>query len=201
MPTPYPNIPPGFGLVRLEFTLAGAQHNPQIIYGYKDTTGGSVIAAADLHFGIWGADMMPDLATDLVLIAAHVVRNAGGTLEEGNSTSAPAPGGSANVPVPANTSILIRKGTGLIGRHFQGRMYVPGCPRTDTDSAGSVLTSVSVGGFQADAAGLLGHLTTDFVQMYLLHRSPTVAPTVVTGLSVESRLATQSRRLRKVAHR
>ncbi len=198
---PYPNIPTGFALARIRFILDGAQHDPQVIIGYQvvDTTGN-----ADTHcnqlFSNW-APLLASSSNQLTLQDVTNVENVGGVLTEGHSNNTPVVGSSTSAPVPANTSILVHKTTGLIGRHFRGRMYWPGLPTNGTDPSGSSLNSTSVSSLQVLFDTARAGMETLLLPMYLLHRSTVVPPTHVIDLHVEPLLATQSRRLRKVAHR
>jgi hypothetical protein len=199
--TPYPSIPPGFALIRLTFTLAGAAHDPAVLYGAATDPGETVAAEADEHFNTFATHWMADLSTSLTLLDCHEVRNIAGALQEGDSVTAPIARSTGGQPVPPNTALLVRKGTGIIGKHFRGRSYIPGLPASATDSAQANVRTTPLAAYQADATAWLTALTAETSPMYLLHRSLAVAPTLVTDLGVEALLATQSRRLRKVAHR
>jgi hypothetical protein len=199
--TPYPNVPAGFALCRFQFTLAGAAHDPMIIFGITDDGTSTPADLIDDAAEPFNSGVMPDLSSSLTLVSGSIVLNRGGTFSEGASTFGATAGGTGGQPVPPNTSILVPKSTGLIGKHFRGRIYVPGLPASAADSAQARIRATPLLAYQADFAGWLTALATASINMVLLHRSPAVSPTTVIGLGVEELLATQSRRLRKVAHR
>ena len=80
-------------------------------------------------------------------------------------------------------------------------MYWPSVTISNLDSTGSSLNSTALAAMQGDFDTARTQLETDNLPMYLLHRGGTVPPTHVIDLHLEPLLATQSRRLRKVAHR
>lgn len=201
MPLPYPRIPAGFGLARLEFNMNGADHDPAIIFGYTDDGVDSAQTSASNICANFGGTVVGFLSNQIGLNNCHIVRNNGGTLEEGDSIAGSFGGGVVADSLTANVSILMHKGTGVIGKKFRGRMYVPALPKNHADASGSTIVGANLSDLQTAATNFLSALAVEPGPMVLLHRDIAVAPTVVTLLTVEARLATQSRRLRKVAHR
>ena len=172
-----------------------------ILIGVKDTTGGSGSAAADLIFGAFATTVLGWMSAHIGLNRVHYVRNVGGVLQEATSTASPVSGSASGACLTPNTAVLCHKATGLIGRHFRGRSYFPAVPAAAADSAGDTLQVTDLGHFQTAAENWQANLTAGSVDMYILHRDNTVVPTAVSGVIVEPKLATQRRRLRKVAHR
>jgi hypothetical protein len=106
----------------------------------------------------------------------------------------------AGNPLLPNTAVLVKKVTGLGGRHQRGRMYVPGYRAESVFSYG-VIDSTNLLGLQGAADDFLAGIdgaTGPWIEMVLLHTdtAPSTAPTTVTQLSVSPRLASQRRRLR-----
>jgi hypothetical protein len=199
--TPYPSIPLNFGLAKLVFTLDGAIHDPMVLHGYQL---GDLAGNADDHAeSIWTAwsSIMGDFSTSLALQEVDVVENRSTGLVEGHSSSAPIAGSTGGQPVPPNTSLLVHKTTGLIGKHFRGRIYWPGLPASACDTAQTNVRATPLAAFQVDFDSVRTLLVGDNLTMFILHRSTAVPPTEVIDLHVEPLLATQSKRLRKVAHR
>lgn len=105
-------------------------------------------------------------------------------------------GTGTNASLPQNCALLIKKGTALGGRQGRGRMYLPAGylqeglvddnGTIDSSFRGDLQTAATA--FRSDVAGAAGN-------MDLLH-SGSLAPTVVTSLTVDTRIATQRRRLR-----
>lgn len=97
---------------------------------------------------------------------------------------------------PPNTSLLVRKGTGLIGRPFRGRMYPPGLVYESTYSDGGVMSGGDRDDYQEAFDGWLNELQTGMATNMVLLHSAELAPTVVTSLTVDATASTQRRRLR-----
>jgi len=104
-------------------------------------------------------------------------------------------------PLPQNCAFLVQKRTGKAGRRNRGRWYLPGVPESIVGSDGTVIESnraalqtaaqAFLTGMPAAAGGLV---------MVILHStgvSGVPAPTVVTQMVVDSRIATQRTRLRR----
>lgn len=112
-------------------------------------------------------------------------------------------GTNSNPPLPPQNAVLVRKRTALGGKRFRGRFYLP--PAWFSESGVDHLGNLS-GGLSPfidrvdtlmedfDAAGL---------DPVLLHspseaspEDPVPPPTLITSLQVQTRIATQRRRLR-----
>jgi hypothetical protein len=103
-------------------------------------------------------------------------------------------GAAGDVVLPQNCSLLVKKFTGAGGRANRGRMYIPPTQLYENlvDSRG-VLGAPTLASIQASLDSW--HATSEFV---ILHdsTSPVQTPTVITKLNLDSRIATQRRRLR-----
>lgn len=123
------------------------------------------------------------------------------------STNPPAAGERGGASVPSNCALLVRKKTALGGRANQGRCYIPGVlPVAGVDDVGNIDPN-QVSLLQGYADSWLALLTTPASgnpqsNMQVLHTPDPVTgsqliPTPVIDLQVDSRIATQRRRLRK----
>src|SRR5229473_1782250 len=112
-------------------------------------------------------------------------------------------GGKVGTLQPINACPLVRKNTGLVGKHFRGRMYLPGTTQGDTDSTGSNLTNTALTTYQTALTAFFTAIAggTQSSLMVLLHSLVSVPPTTVTSLTVQQLYAAQRRRLRRAAHR
>jgi hypothetical protein len=97
--------------------------------------------------------------------------------------------------LPQNCSALFKKSTGVGGRKNRGRFYVPGIAEALVGDTG-VLSAGAITQFQGQADDFLGDLNTALLPMVVLHTSPLDTPTTVTALTIDTRIATQRRRLR-----
>lgn len=109
--------------------------------------------------------------------------------------------------LPINNATLVTRITALGGVQFRGRMYLPGVSEGAVDDEGNL----TVGGqaqFQGALTAFFDHLVAEQVPMVILHSPPLVdpgpppvfgaapAPTLVTELRVQRKIATQRTRLR-----
>jgi hypothetical protein len=106
------------------------------------------------------------------------------------------PGTATLPPCPSNTSLLIKKQTTLGGRKGRGRMFVPpfGVQEVEVDASGFIGSTI-LGINQGYWSSFLTDLGSDDLDPYLFHSDAT-APSLITGLSIESQVATQRRRMR-----
>lgn len=103
---------------------------------------------------------------------------------------------SATVVTP-NVAVLVRKVTSLGGATNRGRFYLPAWKLTEAnvDNAGIIATT-ALNSIQSQLTAWLAALVTAGLDMVLLHTDPLETPTPVTGLSIQSVIATQRRRVR-----
>lgn len=98
--------------------------------------------------------------------------------------------------IPTNCAILVKKNTALGGRKNRGRFYWPPyhLSSSNVTSAG-VIEDVELSAFQDIWDTFYDELVSRDWAPTLFHSDATT-PTGITGFSVESRLATQRRRMR-----
>ena len=203
---PVVNLPAGYAMSTLTFRGAAVPLGAAVVLGHQ-LTGTSQTAAgvAGVVAGAWTAGLFssggpypPSLILDTVLVKFGPLAT-GPSAVAAVGTAAGSGGGEAYNP---GTAILVSKFTALGGRRGRGRMYLP--PLTESGiTEGGKLLAAQVTNLQGYANSFLASLNTGNVPMVLLHRydpdageSP-VAPTLVTGLTVQATLATQRGRLRR----
>lgn len=104
----------------------------------------------------------------------------------------------SGAPTSPNEAVLVKKSGNLAGRHGQGRNYWYGMV-TDADvDGGGTIASGTVTAVQAACTTLNSQLiVAPLLGMFILHQDDYVGtPTTVFGYTVQSRMATQRRRLR-----
>jgi hypothetical protein len=96
-----------------------------------------------------------------------------------------------------NTGLLVRKDTAAGGRKNRGRMFVPpfNLAESAVDVGGTVTASV-VAGQQTGWNEFYTAIVAAEVPPWLLHSDPADSPTPISSFSVQSKAATQRRRIR-----
>lgn len=98
--------------------------------------------------------------------------------------------------LPQNCATLVRKNTGLSGRHNRGRCFIPGALNRDNVGGNGAITATELALSQGAANTWKLACDSDSLDMVILHSSGPSAATPVTSLVVDGRIATQRRRLR-----
>lgn len=195
-------IPDGYGNAVFSWTYTGRVNPLTSTLGYHPTSVGSPGAIANKMFDDSAGSGAPNFHSNMgdgwTFLGVKCTENDGGTLIGGESTRTPIAGTLTGISSPAlNTSLLLQKRTGLLGRKFRGRMYW-------------VMSAVNESA--VDTLGILGSTELSFLNpMFtawetamatsptyapvLLHSDPT-APTNITSFLLVSKVATQRRRMR-----
>ena len=132
-----------------------------------------------------------------VAVTSCLVKNGPNITGPAAEVAATVAGTSASEPLPPNVSVLIAKNTPMGGRWGKGRMFLPGLPEGSTPGGG-VIAATPLAELQGKFMALLTKLSTSTLPMMLLHsrEGGPLSPLTVVSLSVQSRMATQRRRLR-----
>lgn len=145
------NAIPDAALAKIEYTFRGQQCFNDIWFL---KTGGaiSVFDAASLANGIqitWGTTVVPLLSNDLTLVRTTVRDYSLENGIEAVSTTGTYDGGAGDA-LPNNVAACVSLRTGFAGRHYRGRIYLPGIARTAVteneyldDFMNGVLTALS----------------------------------------------------------
>jgi hypothetical protein len=197
------SVPLGFGQVVHSLRLDGDPDPMAVTYGVElqpDVPLAGATTAEELH-GDFYANFVGVIANDYQLVETSVrypIESAPGQGVISFVGSNRFTGGSATLP--QNIALLVRKRSGLVGRRYRGRMYIPGIQENYVSARGEVLTqfrtdvNVNLAAFLA-AVQSAGGVT----NMVILHSNVAgapIAPTVVTSLDLDPVVATQRRRLR-----
>lgn len=196
------DVPIGYSLVQWRLKCAG--DSEEMLTGLAYQWAGPAPGEVERDFAAaLFAGVMPSLTVEYSLLGARIVQGSDGPdLIYTVDLATPVNGGVTSGSCPPNTSFLIRKGTGQGGRRNRGRMYIPGVPREAIFANGDIATT-TVTGLQTrvddlqDGPTLVDAGFTTPVLLHGLGLSPTpVSPTPVTSLNVQTKVATQRRRLR-----
>jgi hypothetical protein len=115
----------------------------------------------------------------------------------GPSATSPATtdGGEAVAVTVASAAALVRKVTNAGGRKHRGRIFLCGVPEEDVDNASNI-EGAALTNLQGAMDTLLADAETNNLRLMVLHGDAT-APSLITSLAVQSKVATQRRRLRR----
>lgn len=194
------HIPEGFGNITARYALTGDPEIMTTSIGVEldvDPDLQTVVNSARTAFATWQTSWSPDyslvgceLAYALPLIG-DVVYVENNTVTVGTDSEI--------TPPPQNCTLLVRKTTAAAGRKHRGRMYFPPGRIADVDiSSAGVLEAPAHAVLQGQVTTLFNSLNAiaDVGQCVLLHADEADAPTTITGLALDSLIATQRRRLR-----
>lgn len=192
-------IPEGYAQVNLIFGGSAVPLGAQTTYGIElGDPADSASVVAQQVLGIYSAsDLKTVIPTNMNLTSILVKFGPNATGQSALiSAGIVSTGGTPN-DSPA-VSILVHKNTSFGGRSGRGRSYFPGVVEAGANAGGG-LTPTFIGQWQSRLDDFReGHATAD-IPMVLLHgSSPVIAePLVINELQVDTRVATQRRRLRR----
>lgn len=197
-------IPIGYAQCSWNLDLNGDPEPIQITFGVSVDGAVTQATVNNLHAALKTTGTLLDQISNVYLSKSV-------TMYVGNASPAPPTvwvsddatkaGGGAGAPLPQNCGVLITKRTGSAGRRNKGRWYVPGIGEGAVDAIG-VVSAPTVTAFQTAANATLAAINAavGIGNMVILHTSggttPPGDPSVVTSLQVQSKMATQRRRLR-----
>jgi hypothetical protein len=202
MPTP---IGAGYARVLHSLLQASDPEAMAVTYGIQLEGGAGAPNEGDVADGLHAAFAGNAMSAMRGAYSLAATRVTFGGPDQGNLSQAFAGGvvvGNADEALPQNTAYLIKKRSGIAGRRFQGRMYLPGV-RESVVSSGGILDST----WQAAVQGFMNQWLTAIegvggvIRMVILHTAPTIGPalnpTPVINLEVDRLVATQRQRLRR----
>lgn len=193
-------IPVGFGQVRCVYQLGGSVYPSIVTWNYDPGTIDpaahidSIYSAVVHASGPVQASRINDNWIFLGVQITEVDDTGPISAEKMVSVVGTFAGGS----LPPNCAVLLRKSTGLGGRRNRGRMFVPPVwPVEGSVSGAGVLGT----GIPATIEGWWNFTRTTMATAgfpwVLCHSEAPFTPTPITGLSCDTRVASQRRRLRR----
>lgn len=203
------NLPSGYGHVNMLFQGAGAPKGAAVTFGVNQV-GLTATQVAQAVNDAWNGTLKSSTSTSLQLAGTRAKlgpMDVGPFAFVGSGTA-----GTRVGPLTSpNVTFLIRKNTGIGGRQGAGRIYWPGVAESDVGEGGVVIAG-TVTSMQTAWTAFFTDLGTRLVPMVLLHSHGAYTklvdgqasvvvvapklPTTVTGVTFDSTVATQRRRLR-----
>lgn len=200
-----PWFPAGYGLCRYKFTEASSGKIMGCSMGHLIPAGEEQLRVEALSHNfelniIQGGARLSDTWTYL---GTSLEVNTTAEANELFEYAADQAGQHLSDSLPPNCALLVAKRTGLIGRAYRGRLFVPAGVLLDVEvtNAGTIIPAV-MNGLIAQFQSWFDDCATDGHPMQLFHQydpvlsQTPVAPTPLTSLAPQALIATQRRRLR-----
>lgn len=184
-------IPPNFAQVSINFAGPTPSGKAVVLHGHSLGEEGTLSGLA----GLWATAMEETMAP--ILNQKWLIESISVTTEDEYYEQSVNYGGeSSPATPPPSVTTLVRKVTGLRGRANRGRNYWPGLLTENDVSDEGDINPIKVDDIQDRIVGIGEVLFTAGYTPVILHTSPALAPTPVTNIVVEAKVATQRRRLR-----
>lgn len=131
---------------------------------------------------------------DFVGTEVRYMESGGFVIYQDNTATAGTRTGST---LTSNVSVLVKKRSALGGRTNQGRLYLPAAFLSPSDvfPNGNIVSS-RVTDLQTDLDAFFDALDGGLFQLKIYHSDGVTSPTTITSFQVQSKVATQRRRLR-----
>lgn len=193
------NIPTGYAQINLKFGGTALDGGGECTQALKlsDTDTDPGVIANSVITALTGLDMWGWTANEVSLDSVLVKfgpNETGPSAEVASSLSGTYSAGG----VTPSTCYLIHKNTTLGGHAGKGRLYWPGVPEDEYENDG-LINGASLAPLQVDVSTLFTVLNGIGDGLCLLHGddSPISTPTLLTSYTVDPKIATQRRRLRR----
>lgn len=186
-------VPLGFHQVTHILDGLATPHGGAVVFGVSAAVVEDPISVAEKCVAAWVATVKASL-TDSCHSSLTIVKVGSNTEGPSVVTAAPFGGASGSASTPPNTAALFKKNTIEGGRKNRGRSFWPGVAESDVNASGQMI-GASFDAFAGRVEDYFDALVAEDVPMYILHNDSS-APTEVTSLVLDPRVATQRRRLR-----
>lgn len=185
------NIPTGYAQATINYSGPTVTGKAATVLGFSLGEEGTLEGLCTAIEAAYNTNLAPWLHTAFTVTSVRAIDNVN-VHEKSMSIDGIRTGDLA----PPNVALLTKKTTALRGRKFRGRNYWPGLMKDDNIEDDGTLIGGYVNQLNDAFAGFNGDLNMLGYFPVILHNDAEVPPTPVTGGGVESRVATQRRRLR-----
>lgn len=187
-------IPAGWGQVTFEFTGDAVPTGAACVLGFQNAAEDSPTEIAQDMEAAFRVNVLDDLSSSISLTLVRVKLGPDDTGPSGEA-SGTGSGGVGGQAAPPNVAFLVHKATATGGRRGRGRMYLPGVGDALVGSAGELIGETA-STLESSLFTFAGALTLAGLPLAVLHDGA-FPPSLITGLTVDGRVATQRRRLRR----
>lgn len=191
-------IPSGYAQLNIAFAGQAQPNGAQVVFGLKLPVGAEITAISDMIEGAIDTANMKDFVDNESKLDYFLLKfgpNATGPQAIRNLDVTGDMGGDGLVP---SVAVLARKLTLDGGRAGRGRTYWPFVLASATDDGGN-LTGTWRSDYETMLNNFLGAISVGEANLCVLHGedSPITIPSLINSFSVQSKVATQRRRLRR----
>lgn len=191
-----PIIPVGHGQVNYRYSGSACPTGAEVAIGFRNDGDLSLPDLGALFIDAWDDEIQQWTAAQAVLESVLVKLGPNDTGPQAEFASG-LTGAAAGSATPPNVGLLVNKVTALGGRRNRGRSFWPAFTEADVDPSGFI-APLYLTFLQARATAFLNQISTAGANMVVLHSESSLgAPPTVSNYEVQSRVATQRRRLRR----
>lgn len=186
------NIPEGFAQVTLNYRGPTRSGRGATVLGFALLGSATLETCAQAVYGQWEADLKGLTHDSWSLEGVTAVDETTGFVWAPSISN----GTRSGAMSPPNVTVLMRKVTMLRGRANSGRAYWPGMTNDDDVGDDGSITTSRVNSIRSDLNSFFDALETLSDCRHCLLHNGDAPPTAITSITVESKVATQRRRLR-----
>jgi hypothetical protein len=183
------------------FTLDGSTKIFQTVFQIK-TTGATTAEAVDTFMRTWTTGSSRPFAVAQMYVGYTLAKseaylNTAGVVTYFLNETAVVGTKSGSNGTPINTSILIKKNTGIVGKRYRGRFMLPNMwvPESDISQAG-IIGSTGIAAVQTLWNSTMSDMLASDSDFVLGHSTSEVLPTPFTTVTVQPKIGTMRRRIR-----
>lgn len=182
----------GAARVDIRYNLTSGQQVQNVLFIAKPEPFDALATAASIR-AVWESTVMPFLTNNVILTEVQVTDYSAPGGATGAASSGVA-GSSTSSALPPNCTIALSWRTGLAGRSYRGRTYLPGIGE-DKVSSGGVIDSSFVTSLLGMGTALIAAMASEDAVMVVASRKLGSGQTI-TSCIVDPTVDTQRRRLR-----
>lgn len=194
-------LPNGYGLWKPTITLAGSTKIFQTAIMVRNDSGLAAVSIGVLVRGIWTAAGRPLNASNMyvgyTLAYTETYQMSGGVLTYDLDNTAIVGTKAASSGTPINTSIIVRKGTGIVGKRYRGRIMLPNMtvPEINILQTG-IIDAAGLAIVQGQYDGVNTAMQSSVAPQVLGHSVSEVLPTFINTLTVNNKMGSMPHRIR-----
>jgi dUTPase len=191
----------GYGLWKPTLTLAGSTKIFQTAWLFKNETSASASGAGNTIRGYWTVSGAPFFASNMyvgyTLASTETYVMLGGVLTYDLNSTAIVGTKTASSGTPINTSVIVKKNTGVVGKRYRGRSMLPNMtvPELNISQAG-IIDATGLAIVQGQYDQLFTSWSLSSYPPYLGHSVSEIAPTLIGSLTVNPKVGSMPHRIR-----